>query len=194
MRECRRESAPHPTFACHGPVRRRNHNRSHAGPALRSARLLRPQRGALWARRELAKNLQRSRLPPRSPGQAHEHPPGQRSVSRRVDARARLRSSHGELMVNVSLQGAQAGYDKSVNGIDRENAYRLGPGRGAYVSAFRPDGSLKPHWLARLEGLLRAAVNITDWLIAHDFRNLIVDVASEEDLAGPRERFEAEKR
>jgi hypothetical protein len=37
--------------------------------------------------------------------------------------------SHGVLMVNVSLQGAQAGYDKSVNGIDRENAYRLGPGR-----------------------------------------------------------------
>ena len=97
-------------------------------------------------------------------------------------------------MVNVSLQGAQAGYDKSVNGIDRENAYRLGPGRGAYVSAFRPDGSLKPDWLARLERLLRAAVNITDWLIAHDFRNLIVDVANEYDLPGARERFDAENR
>jgi hypothetical protein len=127
-------------------------------------------------------------------------------------------------MVNVSLQGAQAGYDKSVNGIDRENAYRLGPGRGAYVSAFRPDGSLKPHWLAQLERLLRAAgqrgmfvnlmyfyhgqagqfrsteaihnaaVNITGWLIAHDFRNLIVDVANEYDLPGPRERFDAENR
>ena len=36
--------------------------------------------------------------------------------------------NHGVLMINVSLQGAQAGYDKSINGIDRENAYRLGPG------------------------------------------------------------------
>ena len=55
--------------------------------------------------------------------------------------------SHGVLMINVSLQGAQAGYDKSVNGIDRENAYRFGREKGAYVSAFRPDGSLKPDWL-----------------------------------------------
>ena len=127
--------------------------------------------------------------------------------------------NHGVLMINVSLQGAQAGYDKSVNGIDRENAYRLGPGRGAYVSAFQPDGSLKQDWLARLERLLRAAdqrgmfvnlmyfyhgqagqfrsteaihnaaVNITDWLIAHDFRNVIVDVANEYDLPGPQWDF-----
>ena len=127
--------------------------------------------------------------------------------------------SHGVLMVNVSLQGAQAGYDKSVNGIDRENAYRLGPGRGAYVSAFQPDGSLKPDWLARLERLLlaadqrgmfvnlmyfyhgqsgqfrstaaihNAAANITDWLIAHNFRNVIVDVANEYDLPGPQWDF-----
>ncbi|MGD0363943.1 MAG: hypothetical protein ABSC93_23925 [Bryobacteraceae bacterium] len=127
--------------------------------------------------------------------------------------------SHGVLMINVSLQGAHAGYDKAVNGIDRENAYRLGPGRGAYVSAFQPDGSLKRDWLARLERLLRAAdqrgmfvnlmyfyhgqdeqfrstdaihaaaVNITDWLIAHDFRNVIVDVANEYDLPGPQWDF-----
>jgi hypothetical protein len=37
-------------------------------------------------------------------------------------------------------------------------------------------------------------VNITDWLIAHDFRNLIVDVANEYDLPGARERFDAENR
>ena len=127
--------------------------------------------------------------------------------------------SHGVLMINVSLQGAQAGYDKSINGIDRENAYRLGPGRGAYVSAFTPDGSLKPDWLGRLERLLRAAdqrgmfvnlmyfyhgqdeqfrstaaihnaaVNITGWLIAHDFRNVIIDVANEYDLPGPQWDF-----
>src|SRR5579862_1793472 len=50
---------------------------------------------------------------------------------------------HGVLMINVSLQGATPGYDKTINGIDRENAYRLGPARGMYVSTFRPDGSLK---------------------------------------------------
>ena len=127
--------------------------------------------------------------------------------------------SHGVLMINVSLQGAQAGYDKKVNGIDRENAYRLGPGKGMYVSAFRPDGSLKPAWMSRLERLLRAtdergmfvnlmyfyhgqaglfrstaaihnaAVNITAWLIAQDFRNVIVDVANEYDLPGPQWEF-----
>ena len=124
--------------------------------------------------------------------------------------------NHGVLMINVSLQGAQAGYDKSINGIDRDTAYRLGPARGAYVSAFRPDGSLKPDWLARLERLLRAAdqrgmfvnlsyfyhgqsglfqstgaihtaaATITAWLIAHEFRNVIVDVANEYDLPGPQ--------
>jgi len=127
--------------------------------------------------------------------------------------------NHGVLMINVSLQGAQPGYDRAVNGIDREAGYRLGPGRGAYVSAFRPDGSLKADWLRRLERLLRAAdergmfvnlmyfyhgqsgqfrstgaihnaaVNITNWLVAHDFRNVIVDVANEYDLPGPQWDF-----
>lgn len=127
--------------------------------------------------------------------------------------------NHGVLMIDVSLQGAHAGYDKAVNGIDRENAFHFGPGRGTYVSAFRPDGSLKPDWLSRLEHLLRAAnergmfvnltyfyhgqdeqfqsteaihhaaANITDWLIAHDFRNVIVDVANEYDLPGPQWDF-----
>lgn len=126
---------------------------------------------------------------------------------------------HGVLMINVSLQGAQAGYDPAVNGVDRENAYRSGPRKGTYVSAFRPDGSLKPAWLNRLERLLRAADehgmfvnlmyfyqgqdeqfqstdcihraagNITDWLIAHDFRNVIIDVANEYDLPGPQWDF-----
>ncbi len=127
--------------------------------------------------------------------------------------------SHGILMINVSLQGAQPGYDKAVNGIDRENAYRLGPERGMYVSAFRPDGSLKADWLHRLERLLRAtaergmfvnlmyfyhgqdaqfrstaaihqaAINITAWLVANNFRNIVVDVANEYDLPGPQWDF-----
>ena len=127
--------------------------------------------------------------------------------------------SHGVLMINVSLQGAHAGYDRAVNGIDRENGYRYGREKGTYVSAFRPDGSLKLEWLARLERLLhatdqrgmivnlmyfyqgqdeqfqstaaihKAAQNITDWLIAHNTRNVIVDVANEYDLPGPQWDF-----
>jgi len=127
--------------------------------------------------------------------------------------------THGVLMIDVGLQGAQPGYDPAANGIDRENAYRYGPAKGAYVSAYRPDGSLKPDWLARLEHLLRAtdqrgmivnliyfhhgqdeqfestaaihraARNITDWLIAHNVRNVIVDIADEYDLPGPQWDF-----
>ena len=122
--------------------------------------------------------------------------------------------NHGVLMINVSLQGGQAGYDKNVNGVDRENGYRYGREKGTYVSAFRPDGSLKPDWLARLERLLHAADqrgmivtimyfyqgqdeqfestaaihtaarNATDWLVAKNFRNIMIDVANEYDLRG----------
>ena len=127
--------------------------------------------------------------------------------------------SHGILMINVSLQGGQAGYDKNVNGIDRQNGFRYGPEKGTLVSAFRPDGSLKPDWMARLERLLRAAdergmiVNLmyfyqgqdeqfdsteaivaaargmTDWLIEKRFHNVIIDVANEWDLRGDRWDF-----
>jgi hypothetical protein len=127
--------------------------------------------------------------------------------------------SHGVLMINVGLQGAPPGYDRAVNGVDRENSYRYGPAKGAWVSAFRRDGALKPAWLARLERLLRAtdergmivnlvyfhsgqdeqfqttaaihnaARNITGWLAAHDFRNVLVDVADEYDLPGPQWDF-----
>lgn len=126
--------------------------------------------------------------------------------------------SHGVLMINVSLQGGQAGYELKVNGIDRENGYKFGRQKGTHVSAFRPDGRLKAEWLARLERLLhaadrrgmivnliyfyqgqdelfgstkaihRAADNITDWLIAKGFRNIIIDVANEYDI-GPRWDF-----
>jgi hypothetical protein len=129
--------------------------------------------------------------------------------------------SHGVLMINVCLQGGQAGYDKSVNGIDRQNGHRYGPEKGTYVSAFRPDGSLKPAWLGRLARLLQAAdrkgmvvnlmyfyqgqdeqfestdaihnatANITDWLIENKFRNVIIDVANEWDLSGQRWDFDS---
>jgi hypothetical protein len=127
--------------------------------------------------------------------------------------------SHGVLMINVSLQGGQAGMDHQIYGLDRSNGYRYGPEKGTYVSAFRPDGSLKPEWLGRLERLLtaadkrgmivnlmyfyqgqdelfesteaihRAAHDITGWLIAKNFRNVIVDIANEWDLRGDRWDF-----
>jgi hypothetical protein len=127
--------------------------------------------------------------------------------------------AHGVLMINVCLQGGQAGYDKQIYGLDRSNGYRYGPDKGTHVSAFRPDGSLKPEWLGRLERLLaaanqrgmivnlmyfyqgqdelfesteaihRAAREITDWLIAKRFRNVIVDIANEWDLRGDRWDF-----
>ena len=98
--------------------------------------------------------------------------------------------------------------------MDRQNGYRYGPQKGTHVSAFRPDGSLKPAWLGRLERLLRAAdqrgmfvglmyfyqgqdelfestaaihtavCNITGWLIEKNLRNVLIDVANEYDLRG----------
>jgi hypothetical protein len=127
--------------------------------------------------------------------------------------------SHGVLMINVCLQGGQAGYDHQIYGLDRSNGYRYGQDHGTYVSAFRPDGSLKTEWLRRLERLLsaadqrgmvinlmyfyqgqdelfesteaihKAARNITEWLIEKKFHNVIVDIANEWDLPGDRWDF-----
>ena len=126
---------------------------------------------------------------------------------------------HGVLMINVSLQGGQAGYEHQIYGIDRSNDFRYGPEKGTHVSAFRPDGSLKPEWMGRLQRLLaaadqrgmvvnlmyfyqgqdelfdsgeaiyQAARNITEWLIDKKFRNVIIDIANEWDLPGDRWDF-----
>ncbi len=123
---------------------------------------------------------------------------------------------HGVLAINVSLQGGNPGYSKEVNGIARQNGAKYGQAQGMLVSAFRPDGSLKPQWLARLEKLIRAADqremlvtvmyfyqgqdevlespdaieaaarNATDWLIDKKFRNIMIDVANEWDIQGGR--------
>jgi hypothetical protein len=128
--------------------------------------------------------------------------------------------AHGVLMVDVSLQGGQAGYDPKVNGVARENGYRFGREKGTYVSAFNRDGSLKPAWMARLERLLRAADtrgmfvnvmyfyqgqdesldgpealhaaarNITQWFLDKGHRNVFIDVANEYDLRDARWDFD----
>src|SRR5713226_1407770 len=64
---------------------------------------------------------------------------------------------HGVLAINVSLQGGDPGYSAEVNGIARRNGAKFGDKGGLLVSAYQPDGSLKPEWMARLERLLRAA-------------------------------------
>src|SRR5437870_4992840 len=47
--------------------------------------------------------------------------------------------SHGVLMINICLQGGQAGYDHEIYGLDRSNGFRYGPEKGTSVSAFPPD-------------------------------------------------------
>lgn len=119
---------------------------------------------------------------------------------------------HGVLAINVSLQGGNPGYGKAVPEIKRDRTARLGRGKGSLISAFLPDGSLKPAWIGRLlrlqraldergmvlvlmyfyegqngvlldsEAIRRAVINATDWLVRHDCRNVIIEVANEYDL------------
>ncbi|MBX6342343.1 MAG: cellulase family glycosylhydrolase [Thermomicrobiaceae bacterium] len=100
-------------------------------------------------------------------------------------------ADHGVMAVTVGLQGGRAKYPTGV------------------VSAFNPDGSLKSAWMSRASQVIeaadangmvvilsyfyvdqdevltsddavRAAVkNATDWLIAHNYRNVIIEIANE---------------
>ncbi len=120
---------------------------------------------------------------------------------------------HGILAISVSLQGGNAGYNKEFQGIKREMEAKFGQGKGALVSAFRPDGSLKEAWMKRLlrlareldrrgmilnlmyfyqrqdevfentQAIDRAARNATDWLIDNDCRNVIIEIANEHNVA-----------
>jgi len=122
--------------------------------------------------------------------------------------------AHGILAVNASLQGGNPGYAKEFPAIQRDRAYKLGPGKGSCISAFRRDGSIKPEWLARLKRLQqaldrrgmilnlmyfyqgqdevlqdfgaiqRAVANATDWLIDNNARNVIIEIANEHDIRG----------
>jgi hypothetical protein len=120
---------------------------------------------------------------------------------------------HGVLAINVSLQGGNPGYGMgAAPEIKRDRTARLGRGKGSLISAFLPDGSLKPAWTGRLlrlqralnergmilvlmyfyegqNGVLldagairRAVINATDWLVQHNCRNVIIEIANEYDL------------
>jgi len=121
---------------------------------------------------------------------------------------------HGALAINASLQGGFPGYGKEVPQISRDRAYKFGPGKGSHISAFRPDGTLKPAWLKRLlrlqreldkrgmilglmyfyqgqdellenpEAIRSAVGNATDWLIDNHCRNVIIEIANEHDING----------
>ena len=116
---------------------------------------------------------------------------------------------YGVLAVSVGLQGADPDY-ASV-GIERSAAAADGPA-GALISAFQANGELKADWMSRLsrllraadqrgmfvcltyfspsqdealespEAIVRAARNVTRWLIENDHRNVLVNVADGWDL------------
>ncbi len=118
-----------------------------------------------------------------------------------------LYKQHGVGGIVVSLQGGDPGYEGGSNGVERGASADLGEKSGALVSAYNPDGSLKPAWMARLDRLLQAAnarglvvclvlfqqdqdevlsspeaitagaANVARHLIERNSRNVIIDVA-----------------
>ena len=122
--------------------------------------------------------------------------------------------AHGILAINTSLQAGNPGYAKEFPDIKRDRAYKFGPGKGSHISGFKPDGSIKPEWLARLkrlqqaldkrgmilmlmyfyqgqdevlenpDAIKKAILNATDWLIANNCRNVIIEIANEHDIRG----------
>jgi hypothetical protein len=121
---------------------------------------------------------------------------------------------HGILAINVSLQCGNAGYGREVPEIRRTNAAKAGAGKGFLCSAFLPDGTMKPAWQQRLLSLARAldergmildlmyfyqsqdevlkdpeairnaVKNATDFLIDQNLRNVIIEIANEQDVRG----------
>lgn len=125
----------------------------------------------------------------------------------RVIERLDVYKQHGVAGIVVGLQGGNPRYGDESNGVRRGVSADLGEKAGALVSAYNPDGSLKPEWTARLDRLLEAADqrglivclvlfqqdqdevlespeaivaaagNVARHLIERDARNVIVDVA-----------------
>ena len=115
---------------------------------------------------------------------------------------------HGVLAISASLQGGNMQYDWNKL-VKRDRPFKAGPGKGALVSAFRADGSLKEAWMKRLlrlqreldrrgmilglllyyqhqdevlesrEAVDRGIRNAVDWLIDNNCRNVILEIANE---------------
>ena len=68
-----------------------------------------------------------------------------------------LYSQHGVGGIVVGLQGGNPGYSAEANGVSRGSSAELGEKWGALVSAYNPDGTLKPEWMQRLDRLIEAA-------------------------------------
>jgi hypothetical protein len=121
---------------------------------------------------------------------------------------------HGVLAINVSLQCGNPGYNREVPEIKRTNAAKAGPGKGILCGAFLPDGTMKKAWQERLlrvaralsergmildlmyfyqsqdevlqdpEAIRSAVKNATDFLIDNNWRNVIIEIANEQDVPG----------
>lgn len=119
--------------------------------------------------------------------------------------------AHGILAVSASLQGGNMAYERTDN-IKRMRSNSLGPAKGALVSAFEKNGSLKKPWMDRAlrfareldkrgmilnlmylyahqdelfegpQAIDRAVANATDWVIDNNLRNVIIEVANEYDI------------
>ncbi|HYO81118.1 MAG TPA: hypothetical protein VES20_06935 [Bryobacteraceae bacterium] len=76
--------------------------------------------------------------------------------TRRVIAALDTYRAHGILAISVSLQGGNMAYSRNAaDTIKRDRSYKLGKEGGSLVSAYRPDGSLKPQWMKRCLRLAR---------------------------------------
>jgi len=103
---------------------------------------------------------------------------------------------HGVIALSIGLQGGYPGYDNAV------------------ASAFNSDGSLRNDWMSRAADVIEAAnekgmivilqyfyqrqigilsgetavrnavINATDWLINHNYRNVIIEIANEHNHGG----------
>ena len=124
-----------------------------------------------------------------------------------------LYHAYGVSGLFVSLQGFDQPYPAS-SGVKRSGKAEDGKTRGSRISGFLPNGDLDPAWMARLERLLvetnkrgmivcltyftpgqdevlesdeaivKAARNMTGWLIEKDFRNVIINIADGWDAQG----------
>jgi len=132
------------------------------------------------------------------------------NTDRLIDALERYKT-YGLNVISVSLQGGHEPYS-AAGEASRSGQARDGEKAGALISAFAADGSLDEQWTRRLarlleaadkngifvvltyftpdqdeifespEAIVAAARNMTRWLIEHDARNVIIDLADRWDL------------